>query len=82
MIFQLSMDSNRGEHHAERGPGLWLGGETVAADIVLNTQEPLELGSQLTVAAYPANGAAWSPLIRRPTLRNNKRSYPSLFYRA
>lgn len=42
-FFQLSTDSNSGKHHTERGPRLWPGGETAAVDIILNTQEPLEL---------------------------------------
>lgn len=49
MIFQLSTNSNSGKHHTESGPGPWPGGETVAVDIILNTQEPLELSSQPTV---------------------------------
>lgn len=82
MIFQLSTESNSSEHHIESGPGLRPRGETAAVDIILNTQEPLELHSLLTVVAFPVKGAAWRPLIQRPKLRNNKLSYPSLFYRA
>lgn len=57
MIFQTSTESNSSEHYIESGPGLRPGRETAAVDIILNTQEPLELHSLLTVVAFPVKGA-------------------------